>query len=146
MPIHTAAASTQPEPRSFEDAGDAEAAEESAGAVVTRHPRADRNQHLRVAEAVLFAAAEPVDAAYVASFLPEGADVAALLADLRANYANRGVTLVEVAGKWLFRTADDLGYIRRRETVEQRKLSKAAMETLAALESLRCSTVSRRRM
>ena len=79
-------------------------------ASITRHPRADRNQHLRIVEAVLFATAEPVDAAHVASFLPEGTDVAALLADLQANYANRGVNLVEVAGKWLFRTADDLGY------------------------------------
>ena len=102
-------------------------------ASITRHPRADRNQHLRIVEAVLFATAEPVDAAHVASFLPEGADVASLLADLQANYANRGVNLVEVAGKWLFRTADDLGYILRRETVEQRKLSKAAMETLAII-------------
>ncbi len=108
-------------------------AAEAPMATVTRHPRADRNQHLRIIEAVLFATAEPVDAAHVASFLPEGTDVAALLADLQANYANRGVNLVEVAGKWLFRTADDLGYILRRETVEQRKLSKAAMETLAII-------------
>jgi segregation and condensation protein B len=113
---------------------DTPAAEEGAQvASITRHPRADRNQHLRIVEAVLFATAEPVDAAHVASFLPEGADVASLLADLQANYANRGVNLVEVAGKWLFRTADDLGYILRRETVEQRKLSKAAMETLAII-------------
>jgi segregation and condensation protein B len=108
-------------------------AENAATASITRHPRADRNQHLRIVEAVLFATAEPVDAAHIKSFLPEGADVAALLADLQANYANRGVNLVEVAGKWLFRTADDLGFILRRETVEQRKLSKAAMETLAII-------------
>lgn len=102
-------------------------------ASITRHPRAGRNQHLRIVEAVLFATAEPVDAKHIATFLPEGTDVAALLADLQANFANRGVNLVEVAGKWLFRTADDLGYILRRETVEQRKLSKAAMETLAII-------------
>ena len=54
-----------------------------------------------------------------------------LLADLQANYANRGVNLVEVAGKWTLRTADDLAFILRRESVEQRKLSKAALETLA---------------
>ncbi len=112
----------------------AEMTEESASiASITRHPRADSNQHLRIVEAVLIATAEPVDAAHVGSFLPEGTDVGALIADLQANYANRGVNLVEVAGKWLFRTADDLGYILRRETVEQRKLSKAAMETLAII-------------
>ena len=105
--------------------------EDTAGAVVTLHPRADRNQHLRIVEAVLFATAEPVDAAHLQSFLPEGTDVGRLLADLQTNYANRGVNLVEVAGKWMFRTADDLGHILRRETVEQRKLSKAALETLA---------------
>jgi segregation and condensation protein B len=107
--------------------------EGAAVASITRHPRADRNQHLRIVEAVLFASAQPVDPASVASFLPEGADIVGLLADLQANYANRGVNLVEVAGKWLFRTADDLGYLLRRETVEQRKLSKAALETLAII-------------
>ena len=115
-----------------EEAPEAEISE-TPMATVTRHPRADRNQHLRIVEAVLFATAEPVEAAHIATFLPEGTDVAALLADLQANYANRGVNLVEVAGKWLFRTADDLGYILRRETLEQRKLSKAAMETLAII-------------
>jgi segregation and condensation protein B len=64
-------------------------------------------------------------------FLPEGTDLAALLADLKENYANRGVNLVEVAGKWSLRTAEDLAFILRRETVEQRKLSKAGLETLA---------------
>lgn len=104
---------------------------EAAEAVVTFHPRADRNQHLRIVEAVLFAAAEPVPAEKIASFLPDGTDLVGLLADLQANYANRGVNLVEVAGKWALRTAQDLAFILRRETVEQRKLSKAALETLA---------------
>lgn len=112
---------------------EAEQAAEATVATITRHPRADRNQHLRIVEAVLFAAAEPVDAAHIGTFLPEGTDVAALLSDLQANYANRGVNLVEVAGKWLFRTSEDLGYILRREKVEERKLSKAAMETLAII-------------
>ncbi|MGL6183732.1 MAG: SMC-Scp complex subunit ScpB, partial [Aestuariivirga sp.] len=97
------------------------------------HPRADRNQHLRIIEALLFAAAQPVDQAKLAGFLPEGTDLNGLLADLKANYANRGVNLVEVAGKWSFRTAEDLSFLLRRESVEQRKLSKAAMETLAII-------------
>lgn len=100
-------------------------------AVVTLHPRADRNQHLRIVEAALFAASEPVAVEKIKSFLPEGTDVQALLADLKANYANRGVNLVEVAGKWALRTAEDLSFILRRESVEQRRLSKAALETLA---------------
>ena len=100
-------------------------------AVVALHPRADRNQHLRIVEAVLFAAAEPVAIEKIQSFLPEGADVVALLIDLKTNYANRGVNLVEVAAKWTLRTADDLSFILRREAVEQRRLSKAALETLA---------------
>ena len=120
------------EPEAPEQEG-AEAAAEAPVATITRHPRADRNQHLRIVEAVMFAAAEPVDAMHIGTFLPEGTDVAALLTDLQANYANRGVNLVEVAGKWLFRTSEDLGYILRREKVEERKLSKAAMETLAII-------------
>jgi len=106
---------------------------EQETAVVTIHPRADRNQHLRIVEAVLFAASEPVDMARIQSFLPDGTDVAQLLADLQANFANRGVNLVEVAGKWTFRTAEDLSFLLRRESVEQRRLSKAAMETLAII-------------
>ena len=102
-----------------------------AGATVTVHPRADRNQHLRIVEALLFAAAEPIGIDKIRSSLPEGADAESLLADLKANYANRGVNLVEIAGKWTLRTADDLSFILRREAVEQKRLSKAALETLA---------------
>jgi segregation and condensation protein B len=108
-----------------------EATAEERSAVVTLHPRADRNLQLRIIEATLFAAAEPVALDKIASFLPEGTDVMGLLVDLKANYANRGVNLVEVAGKWSLRTAEDLSFILRRETVEQRRLSKAALETLA---------------
>ncbi|MCB1380325.1 MAG: SMC-Scp complex subunit ScpB [Alphaproteobacteria bacterium] len=107
--------------------------EAQSAAVVARHPRADRNQHLRILEALLFAAAEPLDEARLRGFLPDEADLHALLADLKANYANRGVNLVEVAGRWSFRTAEDLSFLLRRETVEQRRLSKAAMETLAII-------------
>lgn len=128
------------EVQEIEDVEDGAVEDESAdgedsgeSAVVTMHPRADRNLHLRIVEAVLFASAEPVDIAHIKSFLPDGAEVERLLADLQANYANRGINLVEVAGKWLFRTADDLGHILRRETVEQRRLSKAGMETLAII-------------
>jgi len=108
-----------------------ETAAEDDTAVVTLHPRAGRNQHLRILEAILFAAAEPVSLEKIQASLPEGADVQSLLADLKANYANRGVNLVEVAGKWTLRTAEDLSFILRREQVTQRRLSKAALETLS---------------
>ena len=107
--------------------------EQFSETILTRHPRADRSLHLRIVEAVLFAAAEPIDMDRIRSFLPEGADIPGLLADLQANYANRGVNLTEVAGKWALRTAEDLAFILRREAREQRKLSKAALETLAII-------------
>src|SRR6185503_11903995 len=65
---------------------------------ITMHPRADRSHHLRIVEALLFAAAEPLSAAQLSAALPEGADLPSLLADLQANYANRGVNLVQVGG------------------------------------------------
>jgi segregation and condensation protein B len=102
-----------------------------AAANVTAHPRADRNQHLRIIEATLFAAHEPLAMGQLAALLPEGADIDTLLADLQRNYANRGVNVVQVAGKWTLRTAEDLSFLLRREAVEQKRLSKAALETLA---------------
>jgi segregation and condensation protein B len=112
---------------------EADEAEEAAmtSAIVTIHPRADRAQHLRILEAVLFAASEPLDNAKLARHLPEGSDVQSLLDDLKANYANRGVNVVQVGGKWTLRTADDLSFVLRREVVEQRRLGNAALETLA---------------
>ncbi|MGH6819515.1 MAG: SMC-Scp complex subunit ScpB [Methylocella sp.] len=108
-----------------------ETADAGESTIVTLHPRAGRDQHLRILEAILFAAAEPVALEKFQGVLPEGADVHSLLADLKANYANRGVNLMEVAGKWTLRTAEDLSFILRVEQVAQRRLSKAALETLA---------------
>jgi len=98
---------------------------------VTAHPRADRAHAVRVVEALLFAAAEPVAEEALVAALPEDADVAALLEELKRHYAGRGVNLVQVAGKWTFRTAGDLSFLLRREATEQKRLSKAALETLA---------------
>jgi segregation and condensation protein B len=112
-------------PDDFEEDGD------QASATVTRHPQADRSQHLRIIEAILFAAGEPVAIEKLQQFLPEGTDTIQLLADLQANYVNRGVNLVEVAGKWTIRTAEDLSFVLRREAVEQRRMTKAGLETLA---------------
>ena len=86
---------------------------------------------MRVIEALLFAAAEPLSEASLADRLPAGSDVPSLLGQLRARYEKRGVNLVNVGGKWAFRTAPDLAFLLRREAVETRRLSRAAIETLA---------------
>jgi segregation and condensation protein B len=88
-------------------------------------------EHLRMTEALLFAASEPLDEKALATSLPEGADVPALIAELQRIYEGRGVTLVRVAEKWQFRTAPDLAFLLRKERPEQKRLSRAAIETLA---------------
>jgi segregation and condensation protein B len=88
---------------------------------------------LRIAEALVFAAAEPLDEATIASRLPDGTDVAAVMAELQRVYSGRGVNLVRVARKWTFRTAVDLSWLLSREDREQKKLSRAAIETLAII-------------
>jgi segregation and condensation protein B len=90
-------------------------------------------ESLRIAEALVFAAAEPLDEILIASRLPDGADVAAVMAELQRLYAGRGVNLVRVARKWTFRTAADLSWLLAREDREQKKLSRAAIETLAII-------------
>jgi segregation and condensation protein B len=94
------------------------------------HARADA---LRLIEAMLFASAEPLDEGTLAERLPDGIDVRAALAELQADYAARGVNLVRIAGKWTFRTANDRNWLLSKETVAQRKLSRAAIETLAII-------------
>ena len=85
----------------------------------------------RMVEALLFAATEPLDVASLAARLPDGADVPDLLNQLAAHYANRGVNLVQVAGKWAMRTAPDLHFLLQEHRQQNRKLSRAALETLA---------------
>ena len=84
-------------------------------------------------EAMLFASAEPVDEKDLAARLPQGVDVRAALSRLQEDYATRGVNLVRISGKWTFRTAGDLSWLLSKETVETRKLSRAAIETLAII-------------
>ena len=86
---------------------------------------------MRIAEALLFASGEPVDEAEIARRLPVGAPVAAALERLRADFAPRGVNLARAGKKWFFRTAPDLAYVLARQRVEEKKLSRAALETLA---------------
>lgn len=88
---------------------------------------------LRRAEAILFAAGEPLSAEQVAESLPQGVEAADALMALRAQYQGRGVELVEVAGKWRFQSARDLDFLFVEERHEQKKLTQAALETLAII-------------
>jgi segregation and condensation protein B len=88
---------------------------------------------IRRAEAILFAAGEPLSAEQIAETLPHGVEAAEVLMGLRAQYVNRGVNLVEVAGKWRFQTASDLSYLFVEERQVQKKLGQATLETLAII-------------
>ncbi len=90
-------------------------------------------EHLRMTEALLFASGEPLDEKALATSLPDGTDVKALIAELQRIYEGRGVNLVCIGGKWQFRTAPDLAFLLRKERPEQRRLSRAAIETLAII-------------
>ena len=91
----------------------------------------ERFQQLRLLEALLFAAAEPLGPEQLARHLPERADLETLLEELSGLYANRGVNLVRSGRRWAFRTAADLAPLMRFEKTVERKLSRAAVETLA---------------
>ena len=107
---------------------EAPAAKEELGAEAGVNP-----EHLRMVEALLFAASEPLDEKALSTSLPEGADVSGVLAELQAVCEKRGVNLCCVAGKYQFRTAVDLAFLLRKEKPEQKRLSKAAIETLAII-------------
>ena len=108
------------------EATNAEPTEAAAEAPVTP-------EHLRMLEALLFAAVEPLDEKSIAARLPEEANLPGLLAQLQADYSQRGVNLVKVADRWQLRTAEDLRYLLQEERQETRKLSRAALETLAII-------------
>ncbi len=105
----------------------------SAGKAADAPAAQARPEELRLIEALLFAAGQPLDEAALSRRLPNGVDVKEALAALKAEYATRGVNLVRVGKKWMFRTADDLSWLLTKETVETRKLSRAAIETLAII-------------
>ena len=94
---------------------------------------APRPEELRLIEALLFAAGEPLDDKTLRERLPEGVDIASAMRRLQAEYAPRGVNLVRVANKWTFRTAGDLSWLMTRESTETRRLSRAAVEVLAII-------------
>lgn len=88
---------------------------------------------VRAVEATLFAAEEPLSADDIAAYVGDGVDVRSALAELENHYAGRGIELVERGRRWHFQTAADLAHILRRERDEPRKLSRAAVETLAII-------------
>ena len=110
--------------RAFEFVEDEDRALEEARAALLAESK-------RIVEALLFASAEPLEERLLAERLPDGADLDAALAALREDYATRGVNLARAGTKWYFRTADDLGWLLRREETPQKKLTRAAVETLA---------------
>jgi segregation and condensation protein B len=94
---------------------------------------AERREMLRVLEALLFSTPQALSVQKLAEYLPAGEDPLPLLIELKERFQGSGVNLVRVAGKWAFRTAPDLGYLLKREVVDERRLSKAALETLAII-------------
>ena len=87
----------------------------------------------RMVEAILFASADPVTVRDLAGRMPHGCDPAEALVHLRKRYEGRGVRVLRVGDAWAIRTAPDLGFLMQKETVEVRKLSRAAIETLAII-------------
>lgn len=110
-----------------------EPAVEPAVSNVTALPSADRGAKLRIIEAALFASEKPLAQTALAAYLEPDDPVADLVEELRTHYAARGVNLVKVAGGWAFRTASDLSYLLERHITQQRRLSRAALETLAII-------------
>ena len=90
-------------------------------------------EQIRMVEAILFASSTPVTVNELKSRMPQGSDPEAALSELKSHYSNRGVNLVKVGDGWAIRTSADLSFLMRKETVETRKLSRAAVETLAII-------------
>jgi len=90
-------------------------------------------EYVRMVEAIVFASAEPVSSRALKDRLPEDVELDLLMRELQQNYQGRGVNLVQIDDHWAFRTADDLGFLLHREAVEQKKLSRAALEVLAII-------------
>lgn len=110
--------------------GDSEILPEGIESLFEAPPMAEQE---RMIEAILFAVADPMTSKQLADRLPHGCEVPEALAHLRKRYKGRGVHLVKTGDSWAFRTAPDLGYLMQHETVEQRKLSRAGIETLAII-------------
>lgn len=130
-PAHVAAEAAE---RISEAMQSARALEAGAAPVESREGgRPSLEEQERMVEAMLFASDQPLSTAELASRMPIGCDAAVAVRRVEDRYQGRGVTLARVAGKWAFRTASDLAHLLVGETVETRKLSRAAIETLAII-------------
>ncbi len=89
--------------------------------------------HIRLLEAILFASSEPLSTAFLHERMGESADVGGLLMELQNIYEGRGVNLINIQGMWAFRTAIDLAEELNIDKIVHKKLSRAAMETLAII-------------
>jgi segregation and condensation protein B len=104
---------------------------ETSAAAAPDHSAEEQADQLRLLEALLFASATPLDEAAIKLRLPDGANIPALMADLDLHYRERGVHVVKTAGGWTLRTATDLAPRLKLVQKVQRRLSRAAIETLA---------------
>ena len=91
------------------------------------------SEQRRMVEAILFASSTPVTVAELKNRMPQGSDPVFALDELKVQYSSRGVNLVKVGDGWAMRTSADLSFLMRKETIETRKLSRAAVETLAII-------------
>lgn len=132
---------SQPDPENFDNAP--EAIRKAVRQLSFAYSRSDTAlgegmtdkmaEALRRAEAILFAAGEPLSAEQISESMPHGIEAGDVLMTLKGQYHGRGVELVEVAGKWRFQSAADLDYLFVEERHEQKKLTQAALETLAII-------------
>ncbi|NRB05316.1 MAG: SMC-Scp complex subunit ScpB [Rhodobacteraceae bacterium] len=107
-----------------------EAPEEQEQSLFEAPPLAEQE---RMVEAILFASSDPVSLRELIGRLPHGSDPKAAIELVQKRYEGRGVVLRKIGDAWAFRTAGDLGFLMQKETVETRKLSRAAIETLAII-------------
>lgn len=103
------------------------------GQASSKSPDPDLFEAIRMAEALIFASSEPVSARYLKDKLPADVDIATVLTELQKLYSSRGVNLIRVGEGWAFRTASDLSFLLARDQIQQKKLSRAALEVLAII-------------
>ena len=108
----------------------AEESEEKEESLFEAPPMAEQE---RMVEAVLFATSEPITLTQLEARMPHGCDAGEAMVHLRKRYEGRGVNVVKVGDGYAMRTSPDLGFLMQKETVEIRKLSRAAIETLAII-------------
>tara|TARA_B100001778_G_scaffold313459_1_gene297912 strand:- start:1163 stop:1777 length:615 start_codon:yes stop_codon:yes gene_type:complete len=97
------------------------------------NPLIDFSDQIRAVEALLFAASDPLDEKTLKDMLPVDTDIEEIMNNLLSLYKGRGVELKKVNNKWMFKTASDLSFIMQKEAKIQKKLSKAALETLSII-------------